>query len=77
MVEYNTGKSLPLANSRPILNQQQVTDQDEDEDGHDVDDDGEKEDGDENHNHIVYQFSNFTNYTHGNELVRATIGILI
>ena len=59
MVEYNTGKSLPLANSRPILNQQQVTDQDEDEDGHDVDDDGEKEDGDENHNHHLYQFSNY------------------
>ena len=24
LVEYNTGKLLPLANSRPILNQQQV-----------------------------------------------------
>ena len=24
LVEYNTGKPLPLANSRPILNQQQV-----------------------------------------------------
>ena len=44
LVEYNTGKLLPLANSRPILNQQQVGFLDrQDEHEHDVDDDEGKD----------------------------------